>query len=95
MPYLAKAEKPPKPSKLLGGTIDTNHHVYHIDTFVFWHILLYPFLTVVDGFVYRFAWADCPCCYTIVLFHCLDLGSKRKIWYPIDRVFILKTCQPC
>ena len=33
------------------------------------HILLYPFLAVVDGFVYIFALAVCPCCYTIVHFH--------------------------
>ena len=49
---------------------------------VFWHILLYPFLTLVDGFVYIFAWAGCSCCYTIVHFHWLDLGSKINIWVP-------------
>ena len=48
----------------------------------FWHILLYPFLTVIDGFIYIYAWADCTCCYTIVHFHWFDLGSKINIWVP-------------
>ena len=49
---------------------------------VSWHVLLYPFLTIVDSFLYILAWADCPCCYTIVHFHWLDLGSKVNIWVP-------------
>ena len=49
---------------------------------VLWHVLLYPFFTVVDSFIYIFAWADCPCCHTIVQFHWLDLGSQVNVWVP-------------
>ena len=48
---------------------------------------LAPILRIVDSFIYILAWADCPCYYTIVHFHWLDLGSKVNIWLP---AFILK-----
>ena len=34
MPYLTRSGETPKPLTLLGGAIATNHHVYHIGTFV-------------------------------------------------------------
>ena len=49
---------------------------------VLWHVLLYPFFTVVDSFIYIFAWADCPCCHTIVHFHLVDLASQVDVWVP-------------
>ena len=49
---------------------------------VFWHVFLYPFLTVVNCFIHIFAWANCPCCYTIVHLHWLNFGSKIDIQVP-------------
>ena len=49
---------------------------------VFWHILLDPFHTVVDGLFYIFAWDDYQWCYTIVHFHWFDFGSKINIQVP-------------
>ena len=57
---------------------------------VFWHNLLYPFTTFVDGFIYIFAWGDCPCCYIIVHFHWFDLGSKIDTWVPHGSNFHLE-----
>ena len=46
------------------------------------HVLLYPFLTVIDSFIYIFLSANCPCCHIIVHFHWLDLGPQVNVWPP-------------
>ena len=43
---------------------------------VFWHILLYSFLAIVDSFIYIFAWADCHAVTPLFIFIGLTLAPR-------------------